>query len=328
MNAVYLVPTENGGVYEYQAAAKPELVAGQVLVRVKSAGTNRGELLMVGGFKSSNPALKPILSGIEFAGDIEAVSDDVVGWSVGDRVMGRARGSYADYVAVPSAALMRIPDSLDYPEAAAIPNVFVTAHDALVTNAQVQKGDTVLVTAASSGIGTAAIQLAKLKGAAKVYASTRNGSKASALKAIGADVVLDTTQAGYVERVERETDEEGIDIIIDSVGGPMFPDNLEMLAVKGRIISVGRNAGRSGKVDLDEVANKRAQIIGVTFRTRTAEEALKCQERFAEDCLQAFSDGSLKPVVDKVFPFDGLKEAHEYMLADKQVGKIVIAQQV
>ena len=325
MNAVYLIPTQEGGVYEYRSVAKPVPKPEEVLVRVHGAGTNRGELLLVPGFKSANPALKPAPSGVEFAGEIVAVGADVVDWAVGDRVMGRAMGSYADYVAVPSAALMRIPEAMTYAEAAAVPNVFVTAHDALVTNAQVQKGDVVLVTAASSGIGTAAIQLAKLRGASMVIASTRRRDKAAALKAAGADVVVDTSEPDYTDQVDRITDGDGVDIVIDSVGGPMFSDNLAMLAVKGRIVSVGRNAGQLGKVDLDEVANKRAQVIGVTFRTRSAEEALRCHQRFVEDCLDAFTQGSLRPVVDRVFPFMDLHAAHEYMLTDQQVGKIVIA---
>ena len=321
MTAVRLMPTDNGGVYEYQTVDQPVAAETEVLVRVHAAGTNRGELLMASGFKSGNP----LLAGIEFAGEIAGLGADVTGWELGDRVMGRCLGSFADYVAVPAAGLMRIPPGLDFAEAAAIPNVFVTVHDSLVTNAQMQRGDTVLVTAASSGIGTATLQLARLLGAAKVFATTRKAAKSDALKRAGADVVLDVSVTGCIEVVAQATGEEGLDIIIDSVGGPMFADNLEMLAVKGRIVSVGRNAGQRGKVDLDVVANKRAQIIGVTFRTRSPAQALQCQQRFAEDCLPAFSEGALRPVVDRVFPFQDLHAAHDYMLSDQQVGKIVLA---
>ena len=171
---------------------------------------------------------------------------------------------------------------------------------------------------------TAAIQLARYFGARKVIATTRDADKIPALKEVGADLVIDTSQPGFTKIVETETDGEGVDIIIDSVGGPMFADNLEMLAVKGRIVSVGRNAGEMGEIDLDEVANKRAQIIGVTFRTRTPQEAWRCFEVFVEDCMDGFADGALKPVVDKTFDFAALHDAHSYMMGNNQVGKIVL----
>ncbi|MDD9960976.1 MAG: zinc-binding dehydrogenase [Gammaproteobacteria bacterium] len=325
MDAVYLIPTEEGGVYEYRKTKKPKAEGGQVLVRVHAAGTNRGEILMVKAYTSKNPRFKPVPSGLEFAGEIVAVGEDATGWLVGERVMGRGMGSYADYALASSMSLMRIPDSLSYVEAAAIPNVFITAHDALVSNAQVSKGDRVLVTAAASGIGTATIQLAKYFGAKKVIASTRDADKIKTLEAVGADVVVNTSQPGYVDVVKEETGGAGVDIVIDCVGGPMFSDNLEMLAIKGRIVSVGRNAGEVGSIDLDALANKRAQVIGVTFRTRTPQEAWRCFEVFVEDCMDGFADGSLRPVVDKTFPFDALHDAHAYMMGNSQVGKVVLA---
>ena len=197
--------------------------------------------------------------------------------------------------------------------------------DALISNAQVQAGDTVLVTAAASGIGTATIQLAKYYQAKTVFASTRDANKAAALKDLGADVVIDTSKPGFIDSVDKHTNGEGVDIIIDSVGGPMFADNLEMLAVKGRIVTVGRNAGEKGEIDLDVVANKRAQIIGTTFRSRSPQEAWRCFEVFVEDCMDGFSNGSLRPVLDRTFPFRSLHEAHDYMLQNGQVGKIVLA---
>ena len=131
----------------------------------------------------------------------------------------------------------------------------------------------------------------------------------------------------FASIVEKETNGDGIDIIIDSVGGPMFADNLEMLAVKGRLVSVGRNGGEKGEIDLDEVANKRAQILGVTFRTRTPQEAWRCFEVFVEDCMQGFAGGELEPVLDKTFSFEALHDAHEYMMSNKQVGKVVLVRE-
>jgi len=225
---------------------------------------------------------------------------------------------------VSARALMRIPDGMSWAEAAAIPNVFVTAHDAIVSNAALKSGESVLVTAGSSGIGTAAIQIVRYLGAKPVLATTRSAAKGDALRALGAHEVIDTSQTGWVEAVLTATGQHGIDVIIDQVGGPMLADNIRVLAIKGRLVSVGRNAGQVGDCNLDEVARKRASIIGVTFRTRTAEETLVCSERFAADLLGALSMGALKPVLDRTFPFERIAEAHTYMLSDAQIGKIVL----
>jgi NADPH:quinone reductase-like Zn-dependent oxidoreductase len=263
--------------------------------------------------------------GAVFAGEITALGAGVSGWRPGDRVMGRAVGSYAQYVTAAARALMRIPDGMSWAEAAAIPNVFVTAHDALVTNAATAPGECVMVTAAPSGVGTAAIQIARHLGANPVVATTRSPGKAAALRALGAHEVVDPRQAGWVDAVMRATSGRGVDVIVDNVGGPMLPDNIRVLALKGRLVSVGRNAGRVGDCDLDEVARKRARIIGVTFRTRTAEESLVCSERFAAHLLGAVAAGALRPVLDRTFPFERLTDAHRYMLSDAQTGKIVLA---
>ncbi len=320
-----MVPTRDGGVYEYREVAKPVAQGGQVLVAVKAAGVNRGEILMAAGFRSSNPRLKPAPAGIEFAGEIVEVGEDATGWHVGERVMGRGSGGYAEFVRTGCMTLMRIPQRLSYAEAAAIPNVFITAHDALVSNAQVQRGDTVLVTAASSGVGTAAIALARYFGASSVVGTTRDAAKIDAIAGIGADVVIDSSQTDWLMAIDAHTNGAGVDIVIDSVGGPMFADLLNTLAVQGRIVTVGRNAGDIGEINLDRVANKRAHIIGTTFRTRSPQEAWRCFEVFVEDCMDGFDDGSLQPVVDRTFGFDQLHAAHKHMMADGQVGKIVLA---
>jgi NADPH:quinone reductase-like Zn-dependent oxidoreductase len=262
-------------------------------------------------------------TGIEFAGEIAALGQGVSGWTTGERIMARGVG-YAEYTVVSQRALLRIPDGMSWAEAAAIPNVFVTAHDAIVSNAVLKPGESVLVTAGSSGIGTAAIQIARHLGAHPVLATTRSAAKGGALRALGAHEIIDTSQAGWVEAVLTATNQHGIDVIIDQVGGPMLADNIRVLAIKGRLVSVGRNAGQVGDCNLDEIARKRASIIGVTFRTRTAEEALVCSERFAADMLNAFTTGTLKPVLDRTFPFERIADAHAYMLSDAQIGKIVL----
>jgi NADPH:quinone reductase-like Zn-dependent oxidoreductase len=324
MKAWFTVPGPDGATFELRDIPVPAAGPGQVLVLVRAAGTNRGELIRGAQLRSSGPAANPARSGGEFAGEIAALGDGVGSFKQGDRVMGRTAGSYAEFVVASPRALMRIPDGTSWAEAAAIPNVFVTAHDALVTNAATASGESVMVTAGPSGVGTAAIQIARYIGANPVLATTRSPAKAAALRALGAHEVVDSREAAWVDVVLRATAGRGVDVIIDHVGGPMLADNIQALALKGRLVSVGRNAGRVGDCDLDEVARKRARIIGVTFRTRTPEESLACSERFAAHLLDAVVKGALKPVLDRTFPFERLADAHAYMLSDAQTGKIVL----
>jgi NADPH:quinone reductase-like Zn-dependent oxidoreductase len=324
MKAWFTVPGPEGATFELREIAVPTAGPGQVLIRVHAAGTNRGELIRGAQMRSTGPAASPTRSGGEFAGEIAALGEGVFGFSQGERVMGRTAGSYAEFVVASPRALMRIPDGMSWPEAAAIPNVYVTAHDAIVTNAETASGEAVMVTAAPSGVGTAAVQIARHLGANPVIATTRSPGKFGALRALGAHEVVDSRDPGWVDIVLKATGGRGVDVIIDHVGGSMLADNIRALALKGRLVSVGRNASRVGDCDLDEIARKRARIIGVTFRTRTPEESLACSERFATHLLGAVAKGALKPVLDRTFPLERLKDAHAYMLSDAQTGKIVL----
>src|SRR5262245_7501580 len=278
IKAWFAVPGPEGAVFELREAPTPTAGPGQVVVAVRAAGVNRGELIR-GAQARGGPAAAPARAGGEFAGEITAVGEGVSGYKVGDRVMGRTAGSYAQFVAVSQRALMRVPDAMGWPEAASIPNVFVTAHDAMITNGAAVAGECVVVTAGPSGVGTAAIQIARHIGANPVIATTRTAAKAPALRALGAHEVVDTRDPGWADRVLAATGGKGVDVIIDHVGGSMLPENIRTLALRGRLVSVGRNAGFSGDCNLDEIARKRAKIIGVTFRTRTPEESLQCSER-------------------------------------------------
>jgi NADPH:quinone reductase-like Zn-dependent oxidoreductase len=250
------------------------------------------------------------------------VGAGVDGWSVGDRVMGRGSACHAENVVVSERALIAVPARLSLVDAAAIPNVFVTAHDAIVTAARLQPGESVLVTAGSSGVGTAAIQIARYLGASKVIATTTSPKKAPALLRLGASDVVDSNGDDWSTAVRDLTG--GANVVIDQVGGELARPCLAAMATSGRFVTVGRNGGSEAMIDLDRVALERLSIIGVTFRTRTPEEALACSERFVADLLAGFDDGSLLPVVDTTFALDDLPAAHEYMASDQQVGKIVI----
>src|SRR5262249_4895365 len=247
MKAWFAVPGPEGAVCELGETAVAAPRPGQVAVAVKAAGTNRGELIRGAALKAGTAPANPARAGTEFAGEIAGVGDGVNAWQPGDRVMGRAVGSYAKSVVAHQRSLMKIPAGMSWAEAAAIPNVFVTAHDALVTNAAARPGESVMGTAGPSGGGTAAIQIARHIGAKPVIATTRTQAKADALRALGAHEVVDTRDAGkWVDAVMRATGGRGVDVIIDHVGGPMLADNIRVMALKAPLLSGGRHAGRGG----------------------------------------------------------------------------------
>lgn len=322
MRQWWVVPGRDGGELELRDVPVPEPGPGQVLVRMAGAGVNRGELLAMPMLRADDPRIRPGASGIELAGVIEALGPDVDGWAVGDRVMARGRACHAEAALVDAAALMASPPPLSDVEAAAIPNVFVTAHDAVVTAARLQPGEAVLVTAGSSGVGTAAIQMAAHLGAGAVLATTRSAAKADALRALGATAVIDTSADDWPFRVVQ--DHGPVAVVIDQVGGNLFPGLMGVMGLAARYVSVGRNDGTVSSIDLDLLARNRLTLIGVTFRTRSPEEALACSQRFAADLLPAFTTSQLRPVVDRTFPLDQLPAAHAYMARDTQVGKVLL----
>ena len=318
----WVIPGPEGGKNELRRVDDRLPAASEVRVKIKASSVNRGELMSRALMVSTNPKVKPMPAGIEFAGLIDCIGANVDDWAEGDRVMARATACHAEYTLVEATALMKIPTGLSFESAAAIPNVFVTAHDAMVTQAEIQPQDSVLITAGSSGVGSAAIQIARHLGAKHIIATTRSSQKADRLKQLGATEVIDTTNPKWPEQVFDIT--TGINVVIDQVGGDLFADCLKTMAVRGRYVTVGRNAGSHSNLNLDLVAKQRLSLIGVTFRTRTKHEALACSTSFARDLLPAFDSGILKPVVDKTFALDELELAHRYMQSNQQIGKIVL----
>jgi NADPH:quinone reductase len=324
MRAALIMPgdksSRNGGYVDVRSVPDLTPAAGQVLVRVRASSLNRGEIGQVKALQTGNPM--PI--GVEFAGEVAAVGASVSIWNEGDRVMGHGRGGQAQYALADPRALMRVPPNLSWIEAASFPNVFITAHDAVVTNGQLRAGESILVNAASGGIGLAAIQIASLLGAKPVIATTRSASKIEKLSPYGIDVAIDTSHQSQVDAVMEATSKKGVDVIIDCVGGTVFEANLASLAVKGRLVNIGRLGSNTAQFDITQLWLKRLKLIGVTFRTRSEEERLACIEACARDLLAPLAAGKLRWPIERTFPLEQLAEAHAYMERDQHFGKIVI----
>jgi NADPH2:quinone reductase len=324
MRAAVGVPGVDAGILEIREVPVPKPGDGQVLLRVHASALNRSETVRRRGHLLKPGAVQaPEPIGGECAGEVEEVGAGVTAVRAGDRVMCRSTGCHAEYVLINQRAAMPVPDRLSWEEAASMPNVFVTAHDALTTSAGIQAGESVLINAASSGVGVAAIQVARVLGAKPVLATSSSQAKLNRLKPLGLDVGI-LTSAGLAEAVRSATGGKGVDVIIDNVGGTVFQDNLRAMAYKGRLVQVGRLASSTSEIDLDFLARWRLRLIGTSFRQRNAEEVLAASEKFAAEMLPAIADGRLQPVVDRAFPLDQLQAAYDYMESNAQVGKIVI----
>lgn len=320
MRAVMIVPSPSGGRIGVHDLPDPKPAASEVLVRVHAAGLNRGEIGVRKALKSGQPQQ----NGIEFAGEVIALGSDAKGVKTGDRVMGHWRGGQAELVTVDPRLLVKIPERLSWVQAAAWINVFVTSHDAMVTNAGLQRGESVLINAASSGIGAASLQIARWLGASPIIGSSRTPAKLAALKQYGLQAPIDAAQAGWPEAVLEATGGKGVDVVIDSVGADVLGGNLRCMGLRGRLVSVGRLGAQKGEIDLDRVAAQRLKIIGVTFRTRSLDERIACIQRCAGDLLAPLTKGDINPVVDRTFPFEQIAQAHDHMETNSHIGKLVL----
>jgi len=306
----------------------PGPTADRVRVRVHAAGLNRADILQRRGHYPAPPGYPQNIPGLEFAGEVQAVGEAVHAWKIGDRVFGiTASGAQAEYVVVPESNLARVPAQLSWEEAGAMPEVFITAHDALFTRAGLQMGERVLVHAVASGVGTAAVQLAHAAGAT-VYGTSRSADKLERMRdlKLGLDesVAIPDAPAKFVETVHQWTNGAGVDVIVDLVGGSYFPASLEALSARGRVICIGTTAGAKSEIDLGLVMRKRAAIIGTMLRARSIEEKADAIRRFAAAVLSLVSHGRIRPVIDRVYPADQVREAHERIESNASVGKIVL----
>ena len=322
MKAVILTGAGGPDVLSIGDVPKPEVKPGCIRVRVRAAGLNRADLLQRRGHYPAPPGWPADIPGLEYAGEVEAVRE-TSRWKVGDRVMGLVGGgAYGQMITVHADETLAIPEGLSFAEAAAIPEVFLTAYDALVTRGRLRPGERVLIHAVGSGVGTAAVQIAKYLGAT-VIGTSRSADKLARAALYGLDTGIDTSRRSFAEAIT-----EPVNVVIDVLGGPMLPENLAVLAPRGRLVLLGWLLGSKTDADLNPVLRKRLEIIGTVMRTRSHEERVALVREFTERVLPLFgkrgpSGAPLRPVLERAVPMEQLAEAHTALERNETFGKVV-----
>ena len=324
MRAVVITEPGDADVLEVQDIPEPVPGPEEVLVAVRATALNRADLLQRRGFyPEPGPPREHDVPGMELAGTVVARGPRATAWKVGDEVMGIVSGgAYAERIAVHERQLMAVPPALGLADAAAVPEVAITAWDALVVQGGLTAGRAALIHAGASGVGSAGIPIAKALGATVV--TTTSTAKVEACKGFGADVVVDYTVEDYVEAVWAATDGQGVDVVLDVVGGDYLMRNVKALRTGGTIVQVGVMGGGRTDIDLGALLPKRARLVGTVLRARPLEEKVAVTQRFAREVLPWYAAGAIRPVIDSRYPLDAIAEAHRHMEANANVGKIVV----
>ncbi|MET0625307.1 MAG: NAD(P)H-quinone oxidoreductase [Pyrinomonadaceae bacterium] len=327
MRAVRIVSHEGGGRLEVCEVERPTARADRVRVRVRAAGLNRADLLQKRGRYPAPPGAPADIPGLEFAGEVEQSGEEARAWRPGQRVFGiTAGGAQAEYVVVPENHLAEMPDGLSFEEAAAVPEVFITAHDALFTQAGLRTGERVLVHAVGSGVGTAAAQLARAAGAGAVYGTARTPEKVERAREFGMDegVVVGDDPRVFAEAVRAWTKGAGVGVVLDLVGASYLDANLNALAARGRMLLVGTLGGSSAQLDFGRVMGKRLRVTGTVLRARSAEEKAAAVRRFAAEVVPLFARGRLRPVLDSAYDLRETDAAYARLESNATFGKVVL----
>ncbi len=326
MKAVYIAEFGSEDNLKIQEVDEPrQLGAGDVLVRVRAAGLNRADLLQVRGLYPPPAGYSPNIPGLEFAGEIAAVGNAVTDWQIGDRVFGITAGeAQAEYLTIDSSLLVRIPENLSFTEAAAVPEAFITAHDAIFTRGGLKQGETLLIHAVGSGVGLAGLQLGKANGS-MVIGTSRTADKLERCAEYGLDHGISTADGiDFAEQINRITNGKGVDVILDLVGGTYFPQNLLGLAVKGRLILVGLTAGRTAEFDMGMALQKRLTITGTVLRGRSTAEKAEATQKFADEVVPLLTSGTICPNLDRAFSVEDVVSAYKYLGSNESFGKVVL----
>ena len=304
----------------------PEPGAGQVRVRVHGAGLNRADLLQRAGFYPAPPGIPPDIPGLEFAGIVDACGAGVMSPAEGERVFGvTGGGAQAEYVVVPAAHCTRVPDGLDLVDAGGVPEVFVTAHDAMRTRARLTAGEHVLVHAVGSGVGTAVVQLAKAFGCT-VTGTARTESKLDQARTLGMDHgILAPRELEPLAFSQAIAEHGGApDVVIDLVGGAYVTAEVGAIAPGGRIVIVGTLAGGMPAVPLLGLMQKRAEMHGTVLRPRSIEDKAAATIAFAQEVVPMLIDGRARAIVDQIFPLNAVNDAYALVESDTTFGKVIL----
>ena len=323
MRAVVMDDTGGPEVLSVRSVPRPVPDGGEIRVRIATSGVNRADLLQRMGRYPVPEGWPEDILGLEFSGVVDALGADVERWREGDRVMGiLGGGGYAEYVTTHGTCVVPVPDSLGLEAAGAIPEVFMTVFDAAVMQMGLRSGETILIHAVGSGVGTAAVQIAKALGA-QTLGTSRTPAKLERAAALGLEHAI-PADADWPERVLERTDGRGVDVILDLVGGPHLEGNQRVVAVRGRHIVVGVSGGAVATIDLRAMMGRRATIKGTVLRARPIQEKAALAEAFEERVLPLFPDGRASPVIDRVFPPEEAGAAHRLMESNANFGKLLL----
>jgi putative PIG3 family NAD(P)H quinone oxidoreductase len=326
MKAVYIKEFGGAENLEIREVENPPTPSGtEVLVRVRASALNRADLLQRKGFYPAPKGYPERIPGLEFAGEVIETGDAATNFKPGDRVFGiTAGGAQAEFLLTDKSLLARIPENLSYAEAAAIPEAFITAHDAIFTQGDLKEGETLLVHAVGSGVGLAALQLAKARGI-KVFGTSRTADKLEECVKFGLDEGIAVRgETNFAEIIREKTGGKGVDVILDLVGAAYFQANIESLNLKGRMILVGTTGGAKAEMNFSQVMAKRLRIVGTVLRSRPVTEKADATRRFTEEVVPLLASGMIKPNVDKIFKAEEISAAHEYLESNASFGKVVI----
>lgn len=320
-----IVRTGDGGpeVLQLDDAPSPEPTATQILVDVHATALNRADMIQRRGGYPPPPGESEIL-GLEIAGTVAGMGRVVEGMAEGDRVFGLVGGGgYAEQAVIDYRMAMPIPNEWTFEQAAAVPEVFFTANENIFTLGKLSAGETILIHAGGSGVGSAGVQISHHAGAT-VFVTAGTSEKIDNCKALGAVEGINYKEQDFVAEIGRLTDEQGVDVVLDFIGAPYFERNLSILKTKGRLLQVGLISGSVTEINLNTVMRNRLQIIGSVMRPQSIDEKIAITQRFMERWLPELTRGTLQPVIDTVFPLAQAQQAHEYMEANLNFGKILL----
>jgi len=324
MKAVIITRPGGSEVLEIQDRPMPEPGVGQIRVRVHASALNRADVLQRQGNYPVPPGYSAEIAGMEYAGEVDALGAGASLWKRGDRVMGIIGGAgHAEFLCVHEREAMPVPAGMSWENAAAIPEAFLTAYDALFNRLALKIGETLLIHAVASGVGTAGAQIARTVGA-KVVGTSRSAEKLERAKSVGLDIGIDSSHGEWTSAVEAALGGQRVNAVMDLVGGNYLEGNLRVIALRGRIVVVGLTAGVIAPLNMGVLLRKRATLIGTTLRARPLEEKIALAREVSNRLVPLFEAGQLQPVIDSVFSFAEIRAAHNLMESNRTFGKIVL----